>query len=62
MTTSKNRTIPITLGLLAVVAVVLLATLVVPVLVGVGKVMLIVCLVLLLAFGTGLFGFAARRR
>ena len=60
MSTTRRPGIPLTLGLLGVIAAILLATLVVPVLVGVGKILLVICVVILIAVGSGLFGAAAR--
>ena len=54
------RSLPLTLGLLGIVAAILLATLVVPVLVGVGKILLVICVVILIAVCSGLFGAAVR--
>ena len=60
MTDSKNTTLPLALGLIAIVFVVLLATLVVPLLVGLAKVLLVVALVLLVAVASGFMGYALR--
>jgi len=57
-----TRSAPFTIAVLVAVAAVLLATLVVPVLVGVGKILIVVCIVLLLATASGLIGFGARKR
>ena len=57
-----KRSAPFTIAVLVAVAAVLLATLVVPVLVGVGKILIVVCIVLLLATASGLIGFGARKR
>ena len=62
MATESKSTIPITIALLLIVAVVLLTTLVVPVMVGVGKILLVVCAVLLIGASTGLLSLAVRRR
>ena len=62
MPTESKSTIPITIALLLIVAVVLLTTLVVPVMVGVGKILLVVCAVLLIGASTGLLSLAVRRR
>jgi hypothetical protein len=42
--------------------VILIATLVVPVLVGVGKILVVICIVLLVATASGLMGARLRRR
>ena len=60
MTDSTKTTLPITVGLSAIVVVVLLAALVVPLLVGLAKILLVVALVLLVAVASGFIGFALR--